>query len=268
MEDPSYTVQLKQSLTIKPDGFYFYATPRAGAHPLVVGTKTAPSQSQGNSLIHTPAQDTNKDGVKMPLHVLYGSNTGSSEAFAQRIASAASGRGKSLEDHNVRDVLTASPSGFKATISTLDNAVGHLPTNEPVVIITASFEGEPADNAGHFVEWIKGMHESEMQGVKFALFGCGNTDWVTTYQRIPKLIDRALVERGAERLVDLGEGNAASDDFFEAFDNWETRLWKTLAEVRQFAGSFELDLNVSTEVPRQIRERYRYIGCYGYWNRY
>jgi len=129
-------------------------------------------------------------------------------------------------------MLTPAPHpGFKATISTLDNAVGHLPTSEPIVIITASFEGEPADNAGRFVEWIKGMHGSEMQGVAFGLFGCGNTDWVTTYQRIPKLIDRVLVERGAERLVDLGEGNAAGDSFFEAFDSWEARLWETLAEV-------------------------------------
>ena len=83
------------------------------------------------------------------------------------------------------------------------------------------------------------MHGSEMQGVKFGLFGCGNTDWVTTYQRIPKLVDRVLVERGAERLVDLGEGNAAGDGFFEAFDNWESHLWETLAEVRPLAHSFE-----------------------------
>ena len=141
--------------------------------------------------------------------------------------------------------------GFKATLATLDSAVARLPAHEPVVIITASFEGEPADNAARFVEWLKGLSgggannnnnnnnnnqdgdgEQQLRGVKFAVFGCGNTDWVTTYQRVPKLIDRILAERGATRLVDLGAGNAASDDFFEAFDRWETRLWETLAEVR------------------------------------
>ena len=100
MEDPSYTLQLKQSLTIKPDGFYFYTTPRAGTSALVVGTKTTSAQSQGKSEVHTPAPETDKDEEKLPLHVLYGSNTGSSEAFAQRIASAASGRGESLEKKN------------------------------------------------------------------------------------------------------------------------------------------------------------------------
>ena len=107
-----------------------------------------------------------------------------------------------------------------------------------------------------------------MQGVKFGLFGCGNTDWVTTYQRVPKLIDRVLVERGAERLVDRGEGNAAGDGFFEEFDNWESHLWETLAEVRHLARSFEQDLNVAIGIQRQGWEGYRYIGYYGYWNRY
>jgi cytochrome P450/NADPH-cytochrome P450 reductase len=129
--------------------------------------------------------------------------------------------------------------GFKATISTLDNAVGHLPTHAPVVIITASFEGEPADNAGRFVEWVRGMQsaggdddEQQLRGVAFALFGCGNTEWVTTYQRIPRLLDQLLVEHGAARLVARGEGDAAGDAFFEAFDTWEAHLWEALTEVR------------------------------------
>jgi cytochrome P450/NADPH-cytochrome P450 reductase len=101
MGEPSYTLELKQSLTIKPDGFYFYATPRpcapAPAPALVVGTKTTAPTSDNKSDTHVSAGDTGKgkDGETMPLHVLYGSNTGSSEAFAQRIASAASGKGES-----------------------------------------------------------------------------------------------------------------------------------------------------------------------------
>ena len=101
------------------------------------------------------------------------------------------------------------------------------------MIVTASFEGEPADNAARFVAWVSGMRARAAHGVAFALFGCGNSDWVATYQRVPRLIDRVLVERGAERLVGAGEGDAAGDGFFEAFDAWEARLWETLAEVRR-----------------------------------
>lgn len=99
MEDPSYTLELKQSLTIKPDGFYFHATPRPGAPALIVGTKAAAPQPQSTHDAHTSTRDSDNGGVKVPLHVMYGSNTGSSEAFAQRIASAASGKGTSLESH-------------------------------------------------------------------------------------------------------------------------------------------------------------------------
>ncbi|KAJ6598272.1 cytochrome P450 [Mycena vulgaris] len=66
--DPSYTLQIKQTLTIKPTGLYIQATPRA------VG-------------VHFYAPPSRRHGVA--ALVLYGSNTGTSEAFAQRIANEA-----------------------------------------------------------------------------------------------------------------------------------------------------------------------------------
>ena len=70
-----------------------------------------------------------------------------------------------------------------------------------------------------------------MANVAFSVFGCGNRDWVATYQRIPKLIDQALEERGAKRIFQRGEGDAGNSDFFESFDKWEAGLWATLSEV-------------------------------------
>ena len=70
-----------------------------------------------------------------------------------------------------------------------------------------------------------------MANAQYAVFGCGNKDWVKTYQRIPTLVDATFAERGAKRLVERGEGNAASAEFFEAFDAWELRLWEVLSKV-------------------------------------
>lgn len=95
----------------------------------------------------------------MPLLVLYGSNSGSSENFAQRIAS------------------DASSSGFETTITYLDNHVGRLPTEGAVLIVTASYEGQPTDNAKHFVNWLEYQTENSLLGVKYAVFGCGNSEW-------------------------------------------------------------------------------------------
>ena len=107
----------------------------------------------------------------------------------------------------------------------------HPPKDGPVIIVTASFEGQPADNAAHFVEWISALDSAELDGVSYAVFGCGNKDWVATYQRIPKLIDDVLGKRGGKRLVPRGEGDAGSGEFFESFDTWIDGLWKALAEV-------------------------------------
>ena len=93
MQDPAYELQLKQTLTIKPKGFFIRAIPRAGkplffpvpsATTLKTPTATGKAASGGSAAGQTP------------LYVLYGSNTGNSEAFAQRIATDAAAHGNSL----------------------------------------------------------------------------------------------------------------------------------------------------------------------------
>ena len=63
------------------------------------------------------------------------------------------------------------------------------------------------------------------------MFGCGNRDWVQTYQRIPRLVDELLGERGGKALLPRGEGDAGGSDIFNHFDDWEDRLFKRLTEV-------------------------------------
>ena len=95
-------------------------------------------------------------GTKKPMSVFYGSNTGTCEALAQTLANAASGH------------------GYSARVAPLDSATDALPHGEPVVIITASYEGEPADNAAHFMQWLRNLKGSELDGVQYAVFGCGH----------------------------------------------------------------------------------------------
>lgn len=85
--DPSYTLDIKQALTIKPKDFYIRATPRSRAH--IYATPSTGAVIRGDTdRIRTSVEDAVGDAAaKQPLYVLYGSNTGTSEAFAQRIAS-------------------------------------------------------------------------------------------------------------------------------------------------------------------------------------
>ncbi|PBK66502.1 bifunctional P-450/NADPH-P450 reductase [Armillaria solidipes] len=207
--DPSYTLEITQAITIKPKNLRIYAKPRQQRPPRRRRSLT-PDQK-----IDCPASllDSSRH-LKRPLYVYYGSNTGSSEAFAQTIA-------REAHEH-----------GFRSLIGTLNSTVGHLPTDGPIVIATASFEGEPADNANQFVPWMSSLLGHELDGVRFAVFGCGNHEWRKTYQRVPRLCDELLEKRGGRRLVDRGEGDAADGNIFDVFDQFKTSLWEVLSKER------------------------------------
>jgi cytochrome P450/NADPH-cytochrome P450 reductase len=96
--------------------------------------------------------------------------------------------------------------------------------------------GEPADNAMCFFKWLNNLRDdSSLSNIKYAVFGCGNHDWVQTYQRILKLIDELITKNGGKALVPRGEGNAGGSEMLNDFDNWEERLFKNTTEVRSGA---------------------------------
>ena len=93
LDDPSYTLELKQMLTIKPKNFYVHAIPRkrTTAPIAVAPTSTLvplPQQSAPASVPAPSAEPAHR------LNVVYGSNTGTSQTFAQRIASAGPAHGE------------------------------------------------------------------------------------------------------------------------------------------------------------------------------
>jgi cytochrome P450/NADPH-cytochrome P450 reductase len=104
--------------------------------------------------------------------------------------------------------------------------------------------GEPADNAAHFVQWLQTLSSESLsssaplKGTSFAVFGCGNREWASTYQRIPRLVDEILEKSGAERVFKRGEADVSAAAFFEDWEEWEGELWKTLGEVCKFPSCF------------------------------
>lgn len=119
-------------------------------------------------------------------------------------------------------------------------------------MVTASYEGQPTDDAGFFHQWIKTAPESAAKGVKFAVFGCGHPDWASTYHAIPKFIDERLEQLGGERIATRGEGNASSADLFDTFEDWEQELMGKLGS--QVAKQPEEE-QLSVEINRQGRQR-------------
>ncbi|RSL75152.1 hypothetical protein CEP51_011132 [Fusarium floridanum] len=212
--DPSYELGFKQTLTIKPKDMHMRAILRDNLTPTTLERRlaglpvSATKEVNGVNGKSTEA----KDGV--PMTVLYGSNSGTCESLAQRVAT------------------DAAEHGFHVTkIDCLDTANGNLPTDQPVVIITASYEGQPPDNAGHFVAWVEKTDQETkpLKDVSYAVFGCGHKDWVQTFHRIPKLVDRTLEQLGASRIVDIGLTDASENMVFSDFEAWEDKiLWPAL----------------------------------------
>ncbi|KAK7438190.1 hypothetical protein VKT23_018121 [Stygiomarasmius scandens] len=229
--DPSYNLELQMNLTVKPKNFYIRARRRNLGPSLYASSSNLQNEKQITAESVQP--NLPADEAKVPLYVLYGSNTGTSESFAQRISN------------------NAALHGFSAKLGTLDSSTGSLPTDGPVVIITASYEGQPADNAAHFVDWLTSLPSSSLfTGVQYAVFGCGNADWVNTFYRIPALVDQLLGNNGGKRLLEMGKGDSSKGEFFEVFDQWENGLWAALTKAYSTTSvSSDVGLEVTTVDP-------------------
>ncbi|KAJ3032219.1 hypothetical protein HDV00_007954 [Rhizophlyctis rosea] len=219
LADSSYNLKIKQTLTIKPDGFKMRVHVRKGSHspaaiPSTLGHSPV-TTAHKHAVVAAPAQtEVVADSAnKFKITVLFGSNSGSCETFADRIAT------------------DASEHAITAKVATLDSATESLSTDQPVIIVCPSYEGQPADNSKRFFSWLTSLTDSNaLKGVTYAVFGAGHHDWATTYQRVPTVIDEKMQALGATRILERGVADAAGD-FFGDFEAWEDRLWVALKSV-------------------------------------
>ncbi|TVY81615.1 Bifunctional cytochrome P450/NADPH--P450 reductase [Lachnellula suecica] len=231
-EDPSYQLQIKQTLTIKPNNFFMQATLREHIDPTHLEQSLhsgAPREKIPDRKVAVVASAA----PKKPMTILYGSNAGTCEALAQSLARAASGY------------------GYHAQVEPLDTAVDKVPKDQPLVMICSSYEGQPPDNAAHFVQWLEILEGNKLNGVKYTVFGCGNHDWVSTFHRIPNLLDASFEEHGATRFADIGLGDVAAGDIFNDFDKWQDEnLWAALGVKSDMDEESSIEIEVDTDSRR------------------
>jgi cytochrome P450 / NADPH-cytochrome P450 reductase len=205
-----YQLRVKETLTIKPEGLKIRVRPRVHKHVAPKAEAALSNGAAGHEMAAAPPPpERAKHGT--PLLVLFGSNLGTSEDIARHVAE------------------TGTAQGYDVTLGWLDDFVGKLPTVGAVVIVTASYNGAPPDNAAAFYKWLQdGLPENALAGVKFTVFGAGNRNWDSTYQAVPRFIDEKLAKYGAERLYERGEGDAR-DDLDAHFQAWKAPLWQTVS---------------------------------------
>ncbi|MEU5340138.1 cytochrome P450 [Streptomyces sp. NPDC020766] len=183
-----YRLTVKETLTLKPDGFTLTLTPRATADREHAQLPGAVRQ-----------QDTVADERTLPARVrsgtralfLHGSNYGTCREFAAQLAD------------------EAAALGCETEVAALDEYADGLPTDRPVVITAASYNGRPTDDATAFAAWLDGAPAAP--DLTYAVLGVGDRNWAATYQHFPTRIDDRLAGLGGTRLLDRAAADASGD---------------------------------------------------------
>ena len=135
-----------------------------------------------------------------PLTILFGSQTGTSEAIAKKAAKAAGKRGFSA---TVADMGTFDP--------------GKLPAAKNVLIITSTYgDGEPPDNAKAMHAALTSGKVPSLQDLRFSVCALGDTNY-THFCRCGREFDALLEKCGATRATARVDCDL---DYETAVGNW------------------------------------------------
>jgi len=158
---------------------------------------------------------------KKRLVIFYGSQTGTAEEYAIRIA-------KEAKSKFGLASLVCDPEEYD-----FDN-LDKLPSDCAAIFVMATYgEGEPTDNA---VQLMQNMQDDsfefsggsrKLSGVKYVVFSLGNKTY-EHYNFIGRTLDATLAKLGATRIGERGEGDddkSMEEDYLE----WKDPMWEAFA---------------------------------------
>ncbi|KAK4251552.1 hypothetical protein C7999DRAFT_27968 [Corynascus novoguineensis] len=156
--------------------------------------------------------------------IFYGSQTGTAEDYASRLAK----EGKSR-------------FGLETMVADLEDYdydnLDAIPNDKVVMFVLATYgEGEPTDNAVDFYEFITGEsptfsldNDPPLGNLNYVAFGLGNNTY-EHYNSMVRNVNKALQNLGAHRIGEAGEGDDGAGTMEEDFLAWKEPMWKALAE--------------------------------------
>ncbi|WPH04651.1 Hypothetical protein R9X50_00754400 [Acrodontium crateriforme] len=159
--------------------------------------------------------------------VFYGSQTGTAEDYATRLAKEGSSR-----------------FGLKTMTADLEEYdyenLDKFPEDKVAMFVLATYgEGEPTDNAVEFYEFIGGedvsfsekggAEEKPLSSLRYVAFGLGNNTY-EHYNLMVRNVTKYLDRLGANRVGEAGEGDDGAGTMEEDFLAWKEPMWTALAE--------------------------------------
>jgi sulfite reductase alpha subunit-like flavoprotein len=147
--------------------------------------------------------------------ILFGSQSGTAECFAEDIQEEASKYGITADVHDLRSFSAEEFSQKKI-----------------VILVVATYgDGEPTDNAVDFHKWTTNPNSvGALAGQRFCVMGLGDMNY-TRFCQMGKDTDLCLDRLGSKRIYELGIGDD-SQDIAEDFKKWkEGGLWEALKQA-------------------------------------
>ncbi|XP_038014377.1 S-adenosyl-L-methionine-dependent tRNA 4-demethylwyosine synthase TYW1-like [Motacilla alba alba] len=144
------------------------------------------------------AQGVHVSGVK----IFYGSQTGTAKRFAKDLAETVTSLNLPVEVINMGDY---DPE---------DGLVEETSSRKICVFLVATYtEGQPPESAAWFCKWLEEaandfrVGKSFLQGLRYAVFGLGNSAYVDHYNTVGRRMDRWLWMLSASRIMARAEGD-------------------------------------------------------------
>ncbi|KAL9108444.1 MAG: hypothetical protein Q9227_006778 [Pyrenula ochraceoflavens] len=159
--------------------------------------------------------------------IFYGSQTGTAEDYASRLAKEGSSR-----------------FGLKTMVADLEDYdydnLNQLSEDKIAFFVLATYgEGEPTDNAVEFYEFIKDPdvsfseasdEDKPLSNLKYVAFGLGNNTY-EHYNSMVRNVDSYLTKLGGTRISAAGEGDDGAGTMEEDFLAWKEPMWTALSEA-------------------------------------
>lgn len=185
----------------KPDPYHYkwFERPQAGAS--VPGAATKATRNIAQSLAETGHQAV----------IFWGSQSGTAEGFAHRLARDFHGRLK-------LEVLVADVSDYD------HHTIAELSESQYAIFIMSTYgEGDPSDNSTSFLSWLQSKPQVSFANLRYAAFGCGNSNY-KRYNAVIDTVVASLQGLGAQKILPVGKADEAQGSTDEDFMEWKTSL--------------------------------------------
>lgn len=156
----------------------------------------------------------------LPLLVLYGTQTGTAEGLAKKLA------------------RQAQSKGFTPTVLGLDQYTkADLATCERLLIITSTYgDGDPPDNAMAFWSWLGSDAAPSLAQMQFSVCALGDTNY-EQFCAFGKVVDARMETLGAKRVLDRVD---CDTDYDGPFATWVERVFNSFSNTPVAVTSIEV----------------------------